>query len=108
MDYKELYADLTEKIQNQLPLKAFPIRELVQILRDKNTPVTLHTEMTITSVFNSGDISGIMCAIEAKEVEGLACSLSHLNFKNECPLYKEITNYQIKRAKRVDKLIRMG
>lgn len=107
MDYKELYADLTEKLQNEIPIKAFPIRELVQILRDKNTPVTLHTELTITSVFNSGDISGILCKNETEELKGMACSLTHLNFKHDCPLYKEITDYQRKRAKRIDKLRRM-
>ena len=108
MDYKEFYADLTEKLEKELPLKALPIRELVQILRNKNTPVTLHTEMTITSVFNSGDISGILCTVEAEGVIGLACSLTHLSFKDDCPLYKEITDYQIKRAKRIDKLNRVG
>ena len=108
MDYKELYADLTEKLQNELPLMAFPIRELVQILRDKKTQVTLHTELTITDVFNSGDISGILCTIEAEGLKGMACSLTHLTFKSDCPLYKEIIDYQIKRAKRIDKLKRMG
>lgn len=108
MDYKELYADLTEKLLNELPLKALPIRELVQILRDKNTPITLHTELKITVIFNSGDISGIMCDIEDDRKNVMACSLSHLIFRNDCPLYKKITDYQIKRAKRVDKLKRMS
>ena len=35
MDISEQYNDLTARIADSLPLKAFPIRELVQIFRKK-------------------------------------------------------------------------
>jgi len=104
MDIKEQYEDLTKKLQNTLPLKAYPIRELVQIFRDKGNPITIKNELTITSVYNSGDISGIMCVVSEDKENVIACGLTHLIFQPGCPLYKEIVEYQKKRIKRIKKL----
>lgn len=49
----------TENIKENLPLKALPIRELVQDSREKVFPIILKTELTITDVHNSGDLFGI-------------------------------------------------
>jgi hypothetical protein len=75
------------------------MRELVQIFREKNNPITLKTKIIITCVFNSGDISGIICNLKVNYKEDFACSLSHLIFDKTCKLYKEINHYQVKRAK---------
>ena len=101
MDISEQYRDLTEKITSNLPLKAYPIRELVQIFRKEGHPITLKTELTIISVYNSGDISGIMCVVELIDGYSMACALTHLIFSNSTLLYKEITDYQRKREKRI-------
>ena len=105
MDIKEQYEDLTQKLKTSLPLKAYPIRELVQIFRDKDNPITLKTELIIIDVFNSGDISGIVCVIKDMDT---VCSLTHLTFSRTCPLYKDILDYQIKREKRIRKLNMLG
>jgi Ser-tRNA(Ala) deacylase AlaX len=107
MDIKEQYEELTKKLQQSLPIKAYPTRELVQSIRDKENPITLKSELTITTVHNSGDISGIMCVIEQKNKNVIACGLTHLIFMTDCPLYKEIVDYQKKRNKRV-KLLGMN
>lgn len=105
MDYKILYADLTKKLENEIPITAYPIRELVQIFRDKGNPINLKTKLTITSVFNSGDISGILCTINGNDDETtLACSLTHLIFEPKFHLYKDIFDYQQKRFKRIKQL----
>jgi hypothetical protein len=101
MDIKEQYEELTQKLKTALPLKTYPIRELVQIFRDKGNPITLKTELTITDVFNSGDISGIVCVLKDMDT---VCSLTHLTFSKNCPLYMDILDYQIKREKRIRKL----
>jgi hypothetical protein len=103
IDYKELYEGLKKKLDTELPITAYPIRELVQIFRQNDIPLTLKTEVKITSVFNSGDISGIICTIQDSEnsKNGMACSLTHLMFNNSFHLYKETTAYQTKRAKRI-------
>lgn len=104
MDVSEQYKDLTTKINENLPLKAFPIRELVQIFRKKEHPITLKTELTITSVYNSGDVSGIMCTVELVDGYKMACALTHLTFSKTNKLYSEIADYQKKREKRIKQL----
>ena len=92
-------------MQEILPLKAYPIRELVQIMREKGNPITLKKELTINSVYNSGDMSGIVCVIETKDKENIfMCGLTHLMFNVNAPLYKEIIDYQRKRSKRIKQL----
>jgi hypothetical protein len=108
MDVSEQYIDLTEKIEKNLPLTAMPIRELVQIFRDKGNPITLKTELTITDVHNSGDISGIMCTVQNNNENVIICALTHLIFSPKCSLYQEICDYQKKREKRIKKLNQMG
>jgi hypothetical protein len=107
MDYKDLYATLTEKLEKEIPITAYPIRELVQILRDKGNPITLKSKLTITKVFNSGDISGIVCTIDENEKDVFICSLSHLKFDPGFKFYNDIVDYQRKRVRRVDQLNRM-
>jgi hypothetical protein len=104
MDISEQYKDLTTKINENLPLRAFPIRELVQIFRKNEHPITLKTELTITSVHNSGDTSGIMCIVELDDGYKMACALTHLVFSKTVKLYSEIADYQKKRLKRIKQL----
>lgn len=61
----------------------------------------METELTITSVTNTGDVSGIICVIKKDKDNILACGLLHLVIDRSCPLYKEITEYQIKRDKHI-------
>jgi len=105
MDFKEQYEDLTQKLKTVLPLKAYPIRELVQIFRDNDNPITLKTELTIIDVYNTGDISGIVCVLEGMNT---VCSLTHLTFSKSCSLHRDILEYQIKREKRSRKLNMMS
>ncbi len=104
MNISAQYQDLTEEIKARIPLKAYPIRELLQIFRQNEHPITLKTELTITNVINSGDISGIMCTIALEDKFEMACALTHLVFPKTEKLYHKITNYQKKRAKRVRQL----
>ncbi len=110
MELKEQCKDLTERIKNTLPLKALPTRELVQIFRKRVAPVilTLKSEIIITDIHNSGDISGIMCVIQNEEENIFACALTHLTFSPTSPLYNEIFDYQRKREKRIKKLNKRG
>ena len=104
MDLSEQYRDLAERINENLPLKAYPIRELVQIFRKNGHQITLKTELTLTGVHNSGDISGIMCIVELIDGYKMACALTHLIFTKATFLYSEISDYQRKREKRIKQL----
>ncbi len=95
------YDALTNKLTDILPFEATPTRELVNDLR-KNKKITLSSKLTITSVFNTNELGGIICATSI-DGNALACSLTHLIIPPSNPLYKEITKYQTKRAKMLQK-----
>ncbi len=99
---KAEYEVLVQKIKLCLPIKATPTRELVSKIRGQQPRVTLKSEFLIKEVINTGDISGILCVIESKDVDGLACALTHIDIAPSEPLKKEIEKYQDKRARRVD------
>jgi len=103
MDIKEQYEDLTKRLKDVVPFTAFPVRELVQELRNKGHALTLNTKLTVKDLYNSGDISGILCMIEQRGDEALVCGLTHLIIPPNHPLYKEIIDYQKKRHKRIRK-----
>jgi hypothetical protein len=104
----ELYASLTEKLENALPITAYPTRDLIQALRSNDKIITLKTVFTITKVVNSGDMSGILCTIEETGGVVTMCGLTFLQFDPALPLYKEIVAHQIKRFKRIEKLNKMN
>jgi hypothetical protein len=104
MDIKEQYEQLTKKLKEVLPFSAFPIRELVQELRKNGHSITLKTELIVKDVYNSGDISGIICTIEQENNEVIACGLTHLTISSRHPLFKGVVDYQKKRSKRIKKL----
>jgi hypothetical protein len=108
MDIKEQYEGLTRQLKEVVPFKAYPTRELVQELIKKKQKITLKTELIIKDVYNSGDITGIVCLTEQQGDEVLACALTHIIVSNRHPLYKEIIDYQKKRNKRVQKLNQIG
>ena len=104
MDIKEQYERLTVELKKTIPFKDYHIRELVQELRNKGLGITLKTELIVKDVYNSGDITGIVCMIEEKDNEALACGLTHLEVPRSHRLSKEIIAYQKKRNKRIQKL----
>lgn len=99
---KAEYEVLVQKIKLNLPIKAYPTRELVSKIRSQQPRVTLKSEFLIKDVINTGDISGILCIIECKDVDGLACALTHIEIAASEQLKIEIENYQKRRALRVD------
>ncbi len=76
--------------------------------RNNGHPITLKTELKITSAYNSGDISGIMCTVQLSDGYKMACALTHLIFHKSTLLYSEIRDYQRKREKRIRQLRSRG
>lgn len=50
-------------------------------------------------VYNSEDISGIVCSMQQKNSEVIACGLTHLIISPKHPLFKEVIDYQKKEIK---------
>jgi len=107
MGIKEEYEELMQKLKAVVPFTALPIRELVVLLRKKGNPITLNTALIVKDVYNSGDLSGILCMLEQREEEATVCGLVHLNISSSHPLYRDIVDYQRKRKKRIRRLNEM-
>lgn len=91
--------ELIEEMKKHLPIPAYPSRQLYELLREQGKNVKLNTELTIDSVFDSGDMGGIMCSAIEEDSEVYVVSLTHLRIKRDHPLYRKISAYQKERVK---------
>jgi hypothetical protein len=94
---------LTEKIKTNLPIQVFPTKELVKSLKAQGKPIDATQTFNVQNVFYSGDMGGIICALEnalgVKEV--LTVSITHLKIDPNHPLASEIEAYQRQRIQRL-------
>ncbi len=99
-NYEEGQA-LTEKIKANLPIKAFPTKQLVQSLRQQGKAMKLNQPYEIDSAFYSGDMGGITCALkgDAEGKEVYTVSITHLKIDPDHPLAPEIEAYQRRRTR---------
>ncbi len=99
-DYAQATA-LTEKLKASLPLQVRPTKQLVKSLKAQGKTLNPDREYTVDSVFYSGDMGGITCALkadsEAKEV--FTVSITHLKVDPEHPLAAELQAYQSRRTR---------
>lgn len=95
---------LIKEIEAQLPLPVFATPELARSLPQKGKDVSADEELPVTSVLDSGEMGGILCAIESKDKqEVFMVSLTHLRIGTGHPLKLRIEAYQ---KDRVRKLLR--
>jgi hypothetical protein len=96
-------ASLMEQLQGQLPMPAFPTKELVRTLRRRGVKASVDRALTIKRVFYAGDEGGIVCDVTpsqgAKEV--FIVSLTHLRIAPNHPLFAPILVYQRERVRRL-------
>ena len=95
-------AKLIKELEEHLPIYFHPTPQLRQIIRKQGKSINRDSELKVTSVFDSGDTGGIVCAIEDdNKKEVFVVSLTHLRIKQGHPLSDKILNYQ---RQRVNKL----
>ncbi len=101
MKLKKGSGTLVEEMKQYLPIPAHPTKELSRFLRQKGTRIDKNRDLNIIEVFDSGDMGGIVCAIEGdkKQKEVLVISLTHLIIKPGHPLSYKIAAYQKQRIK---------
>ena len=96
-------ASLMEQLQGQLPMPAFPTKELARTLRRRGVKTSVDRPLTIKRVFYAGDEGGIVCDVTpsqgAKEV--FVVSLTHLRIAPEHQLFAAILAYQRERVMRL-------
>lgn len=93
--------ELTEKLKASLPLQVYPTKQMVKGLKAQGKPLDPNRKYTVDSVFYSGDMGGITCALkpdpEAQEV--FAVSITQLKIDPEHPLAEELQAYQSRRIR---------
>ncbi|HWR25069.1 MAG TPA: hypothetical protein VN278_02435 [Methanosarcina sp.] len=94
---------LIEEMKKYLPIPARFTKEAYKYLSQEKRTIDMSREVNISSVFDSGDAGGIVCAIEGDEKEVLVISLTHLIVKPDHPLSDKIVAYQKKRIRRLQR-----
>lgn len=96
-------ARLLEQMEDQLPIPAFPTRDVVRILRRRGVKASADRSLSVKRVFYAGDEAGIVCDVTpgraAQEV--LIVSLTHLRIAPHHPLFPAILAYQRERLRRL-------
>ena len=95
-------ARLLEQMEDQLPIPAFPTKEVVRILRRGGVNTSVDRALSITRVFYAGDEGGVCCDVtpsHAKEV--FIVSLTHLRVAPHHPLFPAVRAYQRERVRRL-------
>lgn len=92
---------LFEEMKQHLPIQTRLTKESQQLLGQKGMNIDPNLEINIIEVFDSGDMGGIVCAIEGDKKQALVISLTHLRIKPEHPLSDKIVTYQKQRIKRL-------
>jgi hypothetical protein len=98
--------ELIKEIEAHLPLPVYPTPEVAHSLRQKGKNVRVEEALQVTSVLDSGELGGILRAIESGDKEEVfMISLTHLRIGADHPLKTCIEAYQ---KARVRKLSRQG
>jgi hypothetical protein len=103
IDNPETVASLVVQMEDQLPLPAFPTKDVVRTLRRRGVKASTDRALSVKRVFYAGDEAGIVCDVTpsraAKEV--LIVSLTHLRIAPHHPLFPAILAYQRERVRRL-------
>ena len=95
-------ARLLEQLEEQLPIPAFPTRELLRILRRGGVKASVDRALSITRVVYAGDEGGICCDVTpGRATEIFIVSLTHLRLAPHHPLFPAVVAYQRERVRRL-------
>ena len=94
---------LLEQMQDHLPIRALPTKEIVRTLRRGGVTARVDRALSAMHVFYAGDEAGIACDVtptqHAKTV--VLVSLTHLRIAPDHPLFAPIVAYQRERVRRL-------
>jgi hypothetical protein len=102
---------LIARLKESLPIEANIASPLAKLLAEKSPDIPIPVKCNVTSVFYTGDMGGIICALDMggpnTETPHLV-SITHLTFDRRVPLSREIEAYQRHRTKKLKKQQRRG
>lgn len=103
-DYNAAKA-LTEKLKENLPIKARAGKEFLNTLKQKGENADPDREFEINFVGYSGDEGGIMCGLKEpnnpESKEKYVSSITHLKIDSNHPLAAEVQAYQRQRIRKL-------
>ncbi len=96
-------ARLLEQMEDQLPIPAFPTKDVVRVLRRRGVKASTDRALSVKRVFYAGDEAGIVCDVTPSRTatEVLIVSLTHLLIAPHHPLFPAILAYQRERVRRL-------
>ena len=93
---------LLKEMQAHLPLPVYATPELSRSLQEQGQDIRAGEELQVTSVLDSGEMGGILCAIESEDrKEVFMISLTHLRIPADHPLRLRIEAYQKARVRKL-------
>jgi hypothetical protein len=103
IDDYEVAISLTEKLAANLPITAYPTKNMIKGLKAQGQTIDPNQEFSISEVNYSGDMGGIMCVLKSdSQAEALTIvSITHLTLDSNHPLAPEIEAYQRQRTHRL-------
>ena len=101
-DQKEA-AQLLQDMQEQLPIRVRPTRQLSETLKRSGTELRSDEEMQIESLLYLGDEGGIACGLKwpGAGKNAVVVSLTHVRVDNGHPLAARIETYQSTRSMKI-------
>jgi hypothetical protein len=103
IDNPETIARLVVQMEDQLPIPAFPTKDVVRTLRRRGVHASTDRALSVNRVFYAGDEAGIVCDVTPSRAatEVLIVSLTHLRIAPKHPLFPAILAYQRERVRRL-------
>jgi hypothetical protein len=95
---------LVAMLKESLPIDANVTQHLARILTEKSPDIAIPKKCNVVSIFYSGDMGGILCALDMGGTETKTphiVSITHLTFDRRVPLSREIESYQRHRIKKL-------
>jgi hypothetical protein len=106
IDNPEQVERLLFKLRESLPLVAMLTPEVIAVVRKQSPVVERSRGYAITRVDYAGDEGGIVCKVDLgphNEDRALFASITHLRFGQVVPVAREISAYQKRRVKRLQR-----
>ena len=95
---------LLSMLTEALPIEANITQYLAGELLEKSPDIAIPKKCSVTNVFYTGDMGGILCGLDMGGAEAKTAhvvSITHLTFDRRVPLSREIESYQRHRIKKL-------
>ena len=104
IDNPEKADSLLERLKSSLPIETRLSQQLIRKLAGESPNSSIPAKCNVTKVVYSGDMGGILCALDIGGSENKSVhlvSITHLSFDRRTPLARDIEVYQRHRTRKL-------